>query len=136
MNNHEPPMHLDFAASTTAPPRLLHSVRRRASTIRRVGPRNRCPQQSCTGRGIIRFLRSNLCDCLHASSSSSPQPICLFVRRVPRIIAFNANSIRPIVVFIQSSSNFVRPIVVFIRSSSSRNRKSRTVFLSNHILHI
>jgi hypothetical protein len=75
-------MHLDFATSTTAPPRLLHSVRRRASTIRRVGPRNRCPQQSCTGRGIIRFLRSNLCDCcmllqvLHHSPSASSSDAC------------------------------------------------------------
>jgi hypothetical protein len=70
-------------------------------------------QWSCIGRGRIRFLRSDLHDYSLASSNSSPRLIYLFVGRTPKVIGFNANS--------------VRPNVVFIWSSSSRNRKSRTV---------
>jgi hypothetical protein len=33
-----------------------------------------------------------------ASSSSSPQLIYLFVRHAPRVVAFNVNSVRPIIV--------------------------------------
>jgi hypothetical protein len=52
-------------------------------------------------------------DCSLASPSSSPVLVYLFVGRAPRVVAFNMN--------------FVRLIVVFIRSSSSRNHMSRTV---------
>jgi hypothetical protein len=107
------PTHLCFTASPTALLRLLHPVHRRTSLIGRAALQNHRPQRSCTRRGRIRFLGSDLCDCLLASSSSSSRLIYLFIGRVPRVVAFNAN--------------FVRPIVVFIRSSSSKNRKSRTV---------
>jgi hypothetical protein len=105
--------HLGFAASTAAPPRLLHPVHRRASTIRREGLWNRHSQRSCTGRGWIRFLESDHRDYSLASSCSSPWLVYLFIVRAPRVIAFNVN--------------FVRPIAVFIQWSSSRNRKSCTV---------
>jgi hypothetical protein len=108
------PTHLGFAASVATPPRLLHPVRRRASAIGRAGLRNRRPQRSCTGRGRIRFLRSDLHDCSLASSGSSPRLVYLFVGLTGRVVTFN--------------TNFVRPIVIFIQSSSSRNRKSRTIF--------
>jgi hypothetical protein len=107
------PTHLGFTSSAATPPRLLHPVHRRASAIERAGLRNRRPQRSCTGRGRIWFLGSDLRDCLLALSSSSPRLVYLFIGLARRIVAFNAN--------------FVRPIVVFIQSSSSRNRKSRTV---------
>jgi hypothetical protein len=106
------PTHLGFTATAAAPLRLLHPVHRRASAIERGGLQNRRPQQSCIGRGRIRFLEAifviarSLRQVLHHGSSTSSS-----VSR--RVIAFNAN--------------FVRPIVVFIRSSSSRNRKSRLV---------
>jgi hypothetical protein len=58
-------------------------------------------------------LGSDLHDCSLVSSSSSSQLIYLFVGLTRRVVAFNAN--------------FVRPIAVFIRSSSSRNRKSHMV---------
>jgi hypothetical protein len=105
--------HLGFAASAAASSRLIHLVHRRASTIGRAGLQNRCPQRSCTRRGRIRFLESDIRDCSLASSSSSPRLVYLFVGLAQRVVAFNVN--------------FVRPIIVFIRSSSSRNRKSRTV---------
>jgi hypothetical protein len=54
------PTHLDFTASTAASPRLFHLVHRRAFTIGRVGLQNPHPQQSCTGRGRIRILVSDL----------------------------------------------------------------------------
>jgi hypothetical protein len=107
------PTHLGFASSVAVPPRLLHPVRRHESTIGRAGLRNRRPQRSYTWRGRIRFLGSVLCDCSLASSGSSPRLIYLFVGLAWRVIAFNAN--------------FVKPITVFIQSSSSRNRKSCTV---------
>jgi hypothetical protein len=107
------PTYLGFASTAAAPPRLLHPVHRRASVIGRAGLRNRRLQRSCTGRGRIRFLGSDLHDCSLASSSSSPRLVYLFVCLARRIVAFNAN--------------FVRPITVFIRSLSSRNHKSRTV---------
>jgi hypothetical protein len=56
---------------------------------------------------------SDIHDCSLASSSSSPRLVYLFVDRTPRVIAFNAN--------------FIRPIAVLVRSSSLRNRKSRMV---------
>jgi hypothetical protein len=56
---------------------------------------------------------SDLHNCLLALSSSSLRLVYLFVGRAPRVVALNAN--------------FVKPIAIFIRSSSSRNRKSRTV---------
>jgi hypothetical protein len=107
------PTHLGFVASAAAPPRLLHPIHRRASTIWRAGLRDCRPQWSCIERGRIRFLGSDLRDCSLASSSSSPRLVYLFVGLAWRVIAFNAN--------------FIRPITVFIQSSSSRNRKSRTV---------
>jgi hypothetical protein len=107
------PTHLGFTASAAALSRLLHPVCRRASVIGRAALWNCHPQWSCTGRGRIRFLGSNLRDCSLASSSFSPRLVCLFVRLARRVIAFNVN--------------FIKPIVVFIQSSSSRNRKSRTV---------
>jgi hypothetical protein len=93
--------------------KVLHPIHRRASAIERAGLQNRRPQRSCTWRGRIRFLESDLHDCSLASSSSSPRLVYLFVGLTRRVIAFNAN--------------FVRPIAVFIQSSSSRNRKSRMV---------
>jgi hypothetical protein len=107
------PTHLGFAAPAAAPPKLLHPVRRCASMIGRVGLRNRHPQRSYTGRKWISFFGSDLHDCSLASSSSSPWIVYLFVGLTQRVVAFNAN--------------FVRPIAIFIRSSSSRNHKSRTV---------
>jgi hypothetical protein len=104
---------LDFAAFAAASPRLPHPVRRRASVIGRAGLRNHRPQRSCTGRGRIRFLGSDLRDYSLASSNSSPRLVYLFIDHVPRVIVLNAN--------------FVRPIVVFIPSLYSRNCKSRTV---------
>jgi hypothetical protein len=72
------PTHLGFAATTAAPPRLLHPVHRRASAIGRVCLRNRRPQRSCTERWRIRFLEAifvtarSLCQVLrHGSSTSS-----------------------------------------------------------------
>jgi hypothetical protein len=104
------PTHLGFAASAAVPPRLLHQ---HASAIERAGLRSHRPQRSYTGRGQIRFLKKKLRDCpLTSSSSSSPRPVYLFISHASRVVVFNAN--------------FVRPIVVFIRSSS-RNRKSCTV---------
>jgi hypothetical protein len=107
------PTHQGFTASAAAPPRLLHPVRRRASAIGREGLQNRRPQRSCTGRGRIRFLGSDLHDCSLASSNSSLRLVYLFVGLTQRVVTFNMN--------------IVRPIVVFIQSSSSRNCKSRTV---------
>jgi hypothetical protein len=107
------PTHLGFTASAAASPSPLYPVHQRASAIGRAGLQNRRPQQSYTGTGQIRFLESDLRDCSLASSSSSPRLIYLFVGLARRVIAFNAN--------------FIRPIAVFIQSSSSRNRKSRTV---------
>jgi hypothetical protein len=109
----EIPTHLGFATFAAAPPRLIHLIRRRASVIGRAGLQNRRPQRSCTGRGRIRFLGSDFHDCLLALSSSSLRLVYLFVGLTRRVVVFNAN--------------FVRPIAVFIQSSSSRNRKSRTV---------
>jgi hypothetical protein len=105
--------HLGFAVTAAAPSRLLHPVRRRASAIGRAGLQNHRPQRSCTGRGRIRFLGSDLRDCSLTSSSSSPRLVYLFIGLAQRVVAFNVN--------------FVRPIIVFIWSSSSRNRKSRTI---------
>jgi hypothetical protein len=107
------PTHLGFTASTAASPRLLHFIRRRASVIGRAGLQNRRPQRSCTERGRIRFLGSDLHNCSLASSSSSPWLVYLFIGLAQRVVAFNVN--------------FVSPIAVFIRSSSSRNHNSRTV---------
>jgi hypothetical protein len=50
------------------------------------------------GGGQIRFLKSDLRDCSLASSSSSSQLIYLFVGHAPMVVAFNTNSIGPIVV--------------------------------------
>jgi hypothetical protein len=111
-NTRKTPTHLDFATSAAAPLRLLHPIHQRASAIGRAGLQNHRPQRSCTGRGWIRFLGSDLRDCSLASSSSLPRLIYLFVGRAPRVIAFNAN--------------FVRLIAVFNRSSS-RNHKSCTI---------
>jgi hypothetical protein len=102
------PTHLGFTASTAALSRLLHYVHRCASMIGRAGLQNRR-----TGRGRIRFLGRDLRDCLLSSSSSSPRLVYLFVGLARMVIAFNAN--------------FVRPIAVFIQSSSSRNCMSRMV---------
>jgi hypothetical protein len=77
------------------------------------GLQNHCPQWSCSGRGWIRFLVSDLCDCSLASSSSSSRLIYLFVGRASRVIAFNANS--------------VGHNIIFTLSSLSRNHKSRTI---------
>jgi hypothetical protein len=107
------PTNLGFAASAPAPPRLLHPVHRRVSAIGRAGLQTHHPQRSYIGRWRIRFLGSDLRDCSLTSSSSSPRLVYLFVGRALRVVAFNAN--------------FVRLIVVFIWPSSSRNRKSRTV---------
>jgi hypothetical protein len=107
------PTHLGSIASAAAPPRLIHLVRRRAFAIGRAGLRNHRPQRSCTGRGRIRFLGSDLHDCSLVSSSSPPRLIYLFVDLARRVVAFNAN--------------FVGPIAVFIQLSSSRNRKSHMV---------
>jgi hypothetical protein len=107
------PTHLGFAATAATSPRLLHPIRRRASAIGRAGLQNCRPQRSCSGRGRIRFLGSDLHECSLASSSSSPRLVYPFVGLARRVVAFNAN--------------FVRPIAVFIRSSSSRNRMSRMV---------
>jgi hypothetical protein len=52
-------------------------------------------------REQIRFLGSDLHDCSLTSSSSSPQLVYLFVGRASRVIAFNANSVRPSVICIQ-----------------------------------
>jgi hypothetical protein len=112
-NSHENTNTLRFAASAAAPSRLLHPVRRRASAIGRAGLQNRRFQRSCTGRGRIRFLGSDLRDCSLASSSSPPRLVYLFVGLTRRVVAFN--------------TNFIRPIGVFIQLSSSRNRKSHTV---------
>jgi hypothetical protein len=106
------PMHLDFIAFAAAPSRLLHPVHQHATAIERAGLQNRHVQRSCTGRGQIRFLWSDFCDCLLDLSSSSPQLVYLFVSHTLRVVTFNAN--------------FIRLIAIFIRSSS-RNRKSRTV---------
>jgi hypothetical protein len=113
MNNHEPPTHLGFASSAAAPPRLLHPVHWRASAIRRVCLRNHHPQQSCTGRGRMRFFESDLHDYSLAPSSYSPRLVYLFVGSTLGVTTFNAN--------------FIRPIVILIRSSLSRNRKSCTI---------
>jgi hypothetical protein len=104
------PTRLGFTASTATLPMLLHPVHRRASMIGRVDLWNHCPQRSCIGRERIRFLGSSLHDCSLASSNSSPWLIYLFVSRAPSVVAFNAN--------------FVRLITVFIRSLLSWNRKS------------
>jgi hypothetical protein len=88
------PTHLDFTTSAAAPPRLLHPIHQRASAIGRAGLWNHRPQRSCTGRGRIRFLGSDLHDCSLASSSSSPRLVYLFVGHAPRVIAFNANFVR------------------------------------------
>jgi hypothetical protein len=93
-------MHLGFTVSAAAPPTLVHPIYRRASVIGRAGLQNYRPQQSCTGRGQIRFLGSDLRDCLLALSSSSLRLIYLFIGHAPRVIAFNANFVRPITVFI------------------------------------
>jgi hypothetical protein len=77
-----------------SPPRLLHPIHQRASAIGRAGLWNHRPQRSCTGRGRIRFLGSDLHDCSLTSSSSSPRLVYLFVGRAPRVIAFNANFVR------------------------------------------
>jgi hypothetical protein len=47
-----------------------------------------------------KIFESDLHDCSLASSSSVSWLIYLFVERAPRIIDFDANSVRPIVVFI------------------------------------
>jgi hypothetical protein len=99
MNNHEPPTHLGFASSAAAPPRLLHPVNWRASAIRRVCLRNHHPQQSYIGRGRMWFFGSDLHDYSLAPSSSSPRLVYLFVGSALRVTTFNANSIRPIVIF-------------------------------------
>jgi hypothetical protein len=46
------------------------------------------------------FLRRDIRDCSLASSSSSSRLVYLFIGRASRVVAFNANSVRPIVVFI------------------------------------
>jgi hypothetical protein len=99
--------------SAGTPSRLLHPVCRHASMIGRAVLQNHHPQRSCTGRGQIKFLESDLRDCSLASSTSSPWFVYLFIERTSRVVAFNANS--------------ARPIAVLIRSSSSNNRESRTV---------
>jgi hypothetical protein len=45
-------------------------------------------------------LRSDLHDCSLASLSSSSRLVYLFVGRALSVIAFNTNSVRPIVIFI------------------------------------
>jgi hypothetical protein len=52
-----------FVSSIATSPRLLHLVRQCVSMTGRAGLRNHRPQRSCTGRGRIRFLRSDLHDC-------------------------------------------------------------------------
>jgi hypothetical protein len=66
--------------------------------IGRAGLRNRRLYRSCTRRGRIRFLGSDLHDGSHASSSSSSWLIYLFIGRAQRVTAFNMNSIRPIII--------------------------------------
>jgi hypothetical protein len=105
--------HLGFAASASAPPRLLHLIHQRVSMIERAGLRIRHPHRSFTRGRRIRFLGSDLCDCSLISSSSSPRLVYLFVGLTWRVVVFNAN--------------FIRLITVFIRSSSLKNRKSRMV---------
>jgi hypothetical protein len=55
----------------------------------------------CTGRGQIRFLGSDLCDCSLASSNYSSRLVYLFVGHAPKVIAFNANSVRLIIIVIR-----------------------------------
>jgi hypothetical protein len=74
---------------------------------------SRSSEPSSSARWRIRFLGSDLRDCSLASSSSPPRLVYLFVGLTQRVIAFNAN--------------FVRPIAVFIQLSSSRNHKSRMI---------
>jgi hypothetical protein len=107
------PTHLGSTASAAVPPKLLNPVHWHASAIRRASLWIHRPQWSCIGRGRIRFLGNNLCDCSLASPSSSPQLVYLIVGRVPRVVACNMN--------------FIRPIVVFILLLSSSNLKSCTV---------
>jgi hypothetical protein len=80
------------------PPRLLHFIHRCASAIGRASLQNCRPQRSCTGRGRIRLLGSDLRDCSLASSNSSSHLIYLFVECATRVITFNVNSVRPIII--------------------------------------
>jgi hypothetical protein len=56
------------------------------------------PSSSAIRRGRIRFLGSDIHECSLASSSSSSRLVYLFVRCMMRVVVFNMNSIRPIVV--------------------------------------
>jgi hypothetical protein len=105
------PTHLGFTATAAAPLRLLHPVHRCASAIGRGGLQNRRPQQSCIGRGRIRFLGSNLRDCSLASSSSSPRLVYLFVglaegRRLQRELRQADHRLHPVVIVKKSQVTF------------------------------
>jgi hypothetical protein len=107
------PTYLGFTASAAAPSRLLHPSHWRAFAIGRACLWNCRPQRSCSGRGQLRFLGSDLHDYSLAFSSSSSRLVYLFVGHAPRVIAFNVNS--------------VKLIIIFNWSSSSRNRTSHIV---------
>jgi hypothetical protein len=116
------PTHIGFTASAAVLPRLFHPVHRHAPAIGRACLRNRRPKRSCSGRGRIRFLGSDLRDCLLASSSSSPRLVYLFVGLAGRVIAFNENFVRSIVV---SSDRYRQGIASHVR-----------FLLLNYVLHI
>jgi hypothetical protein len=61
-------------------------------------------------------LGNDIRDCSLVSSSSSSWLIYLFVRRAPRVIAFNVNSVRPIIVVKESqvTHNFFSQIMSYI----------------------
>jgi hypothetical protein len=122
INNHEPPTHLVFhllrcsttKATSSRSSMCIHNQESRSSesSFSAILHRER----------VNKFLENDLCDCSLASSSSSSRLTYLFVGRAPRVITFNANS--------------VRPIVISIRSSSSRTASHVRFLLSNHISHI
>jgi hypothetical protein len=111
LNNHEAPMHLGlrlihYCAAKTSPSRSSTCICDRESRSL-----ESLPSAILCRETANKIFRSDLRDCSLASLSSSPQLIYLFVGRAPRVFAFNANSVRPIAVFIWSSqfqlSNYV-----------------------------
>jgi hypothetical protein len=104
------------------PTHLGHPVCRRASAVRTTGLRNHRPQRSCTGRGQIRFLGSDLRDCSLTSSNSSP-----------RLITSSSVTRR-------GSSPSMRTSLGRSPSSSDHHRQGTVChvwfLLSNHVLHI
>jgi hypothetical protein len=98
MNNHEPPTHLGF--------RLLHYCTAKATSSCSLtcihDLESGSPEPSSSAilqrERANKFLGSDLYDCSLASSSSSSQLIYPFVRCMSRVVAFNANSVRPIII--------------------------------------